>query len=399
MLFVFGFATINIWANTNTKKNEDSAVSEKGLQVAELDNVQKDNFLKDYGTIEICRIIKTNQGEFELYPEFTNNKEAMKNLIEKEEKALQYLEARYGFEQLNDSNYQEYRGCVMGSLEQVDVPENIATVLPQIDEFLDIYENEVKNDQIETIVNNLSKSINNGEFIKLKEEVELSGDVLPYNLTVSCTEEDAEPVKVVSVSIKSETGIETKSKAQAHPGNSKFDIEKGIAYAKQYAPKGKHNSKYYYFNGGDCTNFVSQIKKTGGVPFHYTYKGTVNPTLDKKNSWYYKSKSDYGYRWTVADKFAKFYGVKYKTTSFMSLSKNVKRGSFITKDSANDKDWDHMGFVTEITENKKTTEGSTYYDFKVAQHTADYHAYVSSKKCGWDKIKKEHPKAVFGIVK
>lgn len=31
MLFVFGFATINIWANTNTKKNEDSAVSEKGL--------------------------------------------------------------------------------------------------------------------------------------------------------------------------------------------------------------------------------------------------------------------------------------------------------------------------------------------------------------------------------
>ena len=83
----------------------------------------------------------------------------------------------------------------------------------------------------------------------------------------------------------------------------------------------------------------------------------------------------------------------------MSLSKNVKRGSFITKDSANDKDWDHMGFVTEITENKKTTEGSTYYDFKVAQHTADYHAYVSSKKCGWDKSKKEHPKAVFGIVK
>lgn len=70
------------------------------------------------------------------------------------------------------------------------------------------------------------------------------------------------------------------------------------------------------------------------MPFHYTYKGTVNPTLDKKNSWYYKSKSDYGYRWTVADKFAKFYGVKYKTTSFMSLSKNVKRGSFITKDSA-----------------------------------------------------------------
>lgn len=31
MLFVFGFATINIWANTNTKKNEDSAASEKGL--------------------------------------------------------------------------------------------------------------------------------------------------------------------------------------------------------------------------------------------------------------------------------------------------------------------------------------------------------------------------------
>lgn len=33
-----------------------------------------------------------------------------------------------------------------------------------------------------------------------------------------------------------------------------------------------------------------------------------------------------------------------------------------------------MGFVTEITENKKTTEGSTYYDFKVAQQLAQKNA-------------------------
>ena len=57
----------------------------------------KRTILKDYGTIEICRIIKTNQGEFELYPEFTNNKEAMKNLIEKSGESIAVFGSKIRF--------------------------------------------------------------------------------------------------------------------------------------------------------------------------------------------------------------------------------------------------------------------------------------------------------------
>jgi len=102
--------------------------------------------------------------------------------------------------------------------------------------------------------------------------------------------------------------------------------------------------------------------------------------------------------WTVADKFAKFYGIKSTTKDFYTFSTRIRQGSFIAYSRYGDGKYAHMGFVTAKSSTKKKTSGVTYYDFKVAQHTSDYNAWVSSSTNGWEKIKSNYPKATFAIV-
>lgn len=83
----------------------------------------------------------------------------------------------------------------------------------------------------------------------------------------------------------------------------------------------------------------------------------------------------------------------------MKFSSRVKKGSFIGYDKQGDGDWDHMAFVTVKTGKKKKTNGVSYYDFKIAQHSGDYNAYVSSSKCGLDQLHKVNKSIVYCIVK
>ena len=50
-----------------------------------------------------------------------------------------------------------------------------------------------------------------------------------------------------------------------------YDVNKAVAYADEWTKNGidsskVHNSKYYYYNGANCANFVSQCIHEGGVP-------------------------------------------------------------------------------------------------------------------------------------
>lgn len=69
--------------------------------------------------------------------------------------------------------------------------------------------------------------------------------------------------------------------------------------------------------------------------------------------------------------------------SFLTFAAKVVAGDFIALDSDNDGDWDHMGFVCE-TGKYVTTEGVTYRDFLVAQHTNNYCDWVSSSVNHWE---------------
>lgn len=75
-------------------------------------------------------------------------------------------------------------------------------------------------------------------------------------------------------------------------------------------------------------------------------------------------------------------GVGYTTESNALFSENIQKGDFITYDEGNDGDWNHIGFVTD----KKSSRTNGYYDYRVAQHTPNYHKWTSSTDNHWEEI-------------
>lgn len=105
----------------------------------------------------------------------------------------------------------------------------------------------------------------------------------------------------------------------------------------------------------------------------------------KPNPWYYRSAFDYSTRWTVANDFAKYWGVNYKTRNHRSFAAKLSPGDFIAIDFDNDGTWNHWGVVTAKESSEKMWSGYCYYDYKVAQHTSDYHLWTSTEKNKWEK--------------
>lgn len=62
----------------------------------------------------------------------------------------------------------------------------------------------------------------------------------------------------------------------------------------------------------------------------------------------------------------------------------MKVGEVVGVDYARDGDCDHTGFVSEVA-SKEEWHGSKYYrDYKIAQHTRDYHEWASSELNDWE---------------
>ena len=91
----------------------------------------------------------------------------------------------------------------------------------------------------------------------------------------------------------------------------------------------------------------------------------------------------------MADTFARYMGVTLSTTSLQKWSRSLSEGDFIGLDFANDGSWDHVGYVT-ATGSLKSYESENgqycipYTDIKIAQHTSDYHDWISSSKNSWE---------------
>lgn len=216
--------------------------------------------------------------------------------------------------------------------------------------------------------------------------------------------EDIDALKgnIVNGSLMSKVNI----REMSYSKNSQFDVTKGVNYATKYATS-PNVTKYSTCTKGDCANFVSQIKYAGGVPKYLTY--------GESGAWNYQvvsaatyPKLNYSARWSVADSFVKFFGVKNKwktgaydnkRTAFIKFAAATKKGSFIAYDKTNDGSWNHCGFVTAV-KSSATIDylGSKYKDFKVAQHTKMYHKWVSDSGNGWETLYKSNPKVVFAIV-
>ncbi|MGG7142662.1 amidase domain-containing protein [Clostridium nigeriense] len=91
--------------------------------------------------------------------------------------------------------------------------------------------------------------------------------------------------------------------------NSNYNREKAREYALKWATSS--NKEYYNFinDGGDCTNFVSQVLRAGGLDF---VGSKANATSIK--SWFYYSSNlpNRTSTWTAANPFNLHFGKEYK---------------------------------------------------------------------------------------
>mgnify|MGYP003280516417 FL=1 len=119
----------------------------------------------------------------------------------------------------------------------------------------------------------------------------------------------------------------------------------------------------------------------------------------KKGWWYLRTTRGTSNSWRLDRDFTRYFGRStYTGSSFKTFSSKITAGRFIGYDTTKDGDVDHIGFVTAKNNKLKTTEGVTYYNFKVAQHSGMYHAWVSSKDNGWDALHKKYPKISYTII-
>lgn len=385
--------------------------------------------INQLGRVSYSKGVKIDGTDYRLYPEFEDADHAVSELEKAAKNGMDYLRTNYDLEALSNNNYEEYQACVCEALgeENVYTNEALEDELYLIDGFLDIYENGDDNREILEAVASVDGNFAGTTVAETAEATSELQLALPYNTGADKAIETAaeeiaadveqeydvtfvkpgeavqeelsslnQPGEVCQLGTLAASNRNPQTELLTYSGNSAFKPKKGIAYAKKYAPTKKGNPKYKYFDGADCTNFVSQIKRAGGVKDHVEWSSGVNPFIRKDSSWYYNNGS-YGAIWVNANKFAKFFGVKYKTKNFATFSTKVKKGSFITEDKKGDGNWDHMAFVTVTTTTKKKYKNITYNDFKVSQHTNDYHAYVSEKVNKWETLTKNKG-IVFAIV-
>lgn len=318
--------------------------------------------LADLGNIKRNEAILIDGVENPLYCTFENRTESLERIQNKVPKILSAIAEKYSLEQINEDNWKSYKDGMYMLLDESKEfgEENIEFKTLRV--FFDTYENYDDNQEILNYVNNSKQksfSANSSEGIEL-------GMLLP------------------SYAPLAESATKTVSKA---PMARAIHVPSAVTYATNHATS-PNKSAYDYFPKGDCANFTSQILEATGV------SQVVSDSV-YSGWWHKKTKNILGitthkqsHSWSLADTFSRYMGIGYKTTDHESFSSNLQKGDFIAADFNNDGKWDHMGFVTEIGGGLCTPNGN-YTNYRVAQHTTNYHEWVTSDKNGWETVGKD----------
>lgn len=310
---------------------------------------EKSVLLKDIGTISVKKSIIIDGEKNYLFPTFDDKENALKVFKEKANNILTKIKNNNGIAELSDDNWQEYYNLIY-SLQGCDEREKDFVVC-----FFDIYENESVNNDIIYCVENETDS-------ELKRRMLYM--LLPYT----------EPFVIAY----------NNNRITAY---SNFNIYAAVEYAMTYAVT--PNSYNYAVLEKDCTNFASQIMENGGVSqdnsIEWPWLGWWHA---KDGTAHYHSRS-----WTLANGFAKYFGVDYTTKIHFDFSAYIRKGDFILLDDDSDGSWDHMGFVLES--DSYLTNG--YYDYFVAQHSSNYHLWTSVSDNHWEEY--EARGSTYGMIR
>lgn len=136
------------------------------------------------------------------------------------------------------------------------------------------------------------------------------------------------------------------------------------AYAFEYAEN--YNKSYPSFPHGDCTNFVSQAVKAGGISMVDSNPGGV--AEDKPDAWYIKYVDGtwrYSKSWTVVNNLKKFFkNKKYATVKTFSQQNWELIYQIVEPGDVLQLDGKHSVMITEI-------GNRTYKSVKYCGHTSD----------------------------
>lgn len=363
------FGVSNISAAELTENNNlisGTKIYEKSTLTSEEESHCASSIFDNIGSITKNKYVKINGVNNPLYCTFTNQNQALENIKLETSNLLTVLSNEYDLDSLNSSNWKEYQSKMneFFTIPTDDYNESNEEFI-KLRAFFDIYENEEANQKILNYVNKqkLNAKNSNIETSKSIDTIEL-GLLFPSYAPIAKQAES----KLVR----------TQTKAT-------INIQPAVDYAIAHATN-RNTPTYYSFSNGDCTNFVSQILEASGVS-QIVYSS-------EHSGWWHKRQAGFlgiGWKhthsrsWTMADVFARYMGVTYTTQNHPNFSANILKGDFIAADWSSDGNWDHSGFVTEKDNYASSWNGSpAYYDYKVAQHTSDYHAWTSSSTNNWE---------------
>lgn len=317
----------------------------------------------------ITPAIMVNSEEVALYEQFKNQEEALEAFLVDYEDQIELIQQAFDLEDINVNNAKNYAACVRGIYDVLDeVPQEYADCQVSMEQFFDLFENAEQNDEIMDLVDSLGDSTAtiftfSNNTMDDNEICELNL-LLPYTSTI---EVDADLVQPCAAS-----GI---------------NVTQAISYATTYATSPNTPTYDYYYGvlNGDCTNFLSQILYHSGV--------SQVVTSSVSSGWWHKRwdlngsiTHEHSNSWIRADAFCKYMGVYGRYSSVSTFSSKLSKGDIIAYDTNGDGDYNHMGFITDSRSYSSTYGNYTYYDFKVAQHTRDYHAWASSDTNNWETL-------------
>ena len=316
----------------------------------------------DVGSVIFPDALKVDNKNIELYCVYDNKKSVLEEASKKYALAVDFVRKNYQIDELNESTWEKFRQSMRNvSIDYPDIDSKILYQIASLESVFDIYENDSVNDYIKELV-----SLRNTN-IKLASEVSFDIDLETPHYSEKLVTNQKPSLKV----------------------GASLNVAAATNYANTYATS-PNTSSYYYFNNGDCTNFMSQILEAAGVS-QVVYDSEYSGWWHKTQQILFYTKHTHSRSWTMANTFANYMGVTVRTTNISTWANGLNQGDFVALDFTNDGSFDHMGYVTAKSSTNTAmvddaVNGVCFNipDVKIAQHTSNYNKWISDSGNNWE---------------
>lgn len=345
---------------------EGQYVTTQPIQLVDTNNKADVNYnvLSGFGSILYQKSIVIDGVENPLLCTFEDPEDSLQLTKTKCSSILNILSNKYSLDELDESNWKDYQKAIDNYSSDPDANEmykkqgNLLKQFQSLEAVLYIYEDTFLDNAVLDFVSLANTKLSDHTISKIVLDNLLG--YLPYT----------DPL--VKKNQKSLVSARTR-KISPNQISGLTNITAANNYALTYAES--PNIKYGFYENGDCTNFVSQICKEGGVLENDRWHSTYYPIVAVPTN-----------TWTVAHEFANYWKPRWytglTTGHYLDFSAQLytKGGSVIGMDTAGNKVYHHLAYVTQRANNKKTKFGRTFYDFYICQHSSNYKSWASDNK-------------------